>query len=1344
MVDKGYVTSVKDQQSSGDCWAFAAIGALESCILKVTGDTYDLSEENMKNLISLYSDYGWNIETNTGGYDLMAVGYLTSWLGPVFEMEDRFDDHSTLSPVLHSRFHVQDILCLKRNSYLDNNEIKSAIMKYGGVVSGIHNDNNYYNEKTYAFYYNGKLERNHAVVIVGWDDNYSKYNFKNTPQGNGAWICKNSWGESYGKDGYFYVSYYDTVLAEVGNTLASYTFILNNTVDLDKNYQYDIIGMTSFFNSGQKTVWYKNVFNSTDDELLAAFSTYFYDDVDFEVQINVNNEMKFSQHGTSTAGYYTFKLDKFIPLHKGDNFEIIIKKSANYNVMVPISETKFTNKVTYSKGMSFFSYDGKRWSDLYELRVYNSDEVYVSQVACIKAFTTLDTLNTVIEMKDYVVDVNEKFTIEASVIDAHNHRLTVGDVIFTINGNNYAVPISDGKAVLNYSFANEGNYTVKASFSYIHYNPSSATSNIEVEKILSNSHIDLSYASPRVGENVDITARVYDSNNNIITSGTVTFSTNGKMESVSIKNGKAVYTTAYNNVGSFTVTAMFESSHYKSSRTTALINVIEKVLDTTISATYSTNFNNANIVATVKDSNDNLVKSGKVTFNINGEKTTVNVNNGKATLNTLLIRSSNIYLTFDGDDYKSSSTSIRVNIVEKTPSKISLTNMQVNVGSTVDIVVRVLDSSNNAVNGGSVVFTVDGKTSSVGVRSGQAILSTSFSKAGNYEINAVFNSDYYTSSSARSTVTVNGVVLTSKVILNDMNVNVGSTVDIVARVLDSSNNAVNGGSVVFTVDGKTSSVGVRSGQAILSTSFSKAGSYVVSAVFNGNSYSSSSARSTVTVNKVFVPTKITVLNVNANVDENVDIVAKVYDSNNNLLSVCSVIFTINGETSTVSVKNGQAILTTSFSTDGTYTVTSRFSAANYQQTFTTSTVSVTKSNVNLKLSIGDVLYGNKITAKITSNAAINANIIINNQVYTVNVKNGLTQFTIPDTFSIGTYSARLTYGGNNKYNAVSTFDTFSVMSHTTSLTSNNIVMYYKDGTKYSVKLQDNNANPLINRKIVFNICGVDYTRNTDAKGIASIDINLAPGKYSISAKFSGDANYGQSSTSNVIEVKSTIIASDLNKFYRNDTQYYATILDKHGNVLRNTVAQMNINGVMYYRTSNDAGSVKLNINLNPGTYILTLTNPITGEMKSSRITVLSKFVENHDVVKYYRNASVYSIKLLDNHGKVDSGKTITFNINGVFYHRTTDVNGIARLNLNLGLGKYIITAEYGGLMVSNNIEILSIIESNDLVMKFHDGSKFHVKLLDGYGKPYPNKSVSFNINGIFYERSTNIDGIASL
>ena len=149
-------------------------------------------------------------------------------------------------------------------------------------------------------------------------------------------------------------------------------------------------------------------------------------------------------------------------------------------------------------------------------------------------------------------------------------------------------------------------------------------------------------------------------------------------------------------------------------------------------------------------------------------------------------------------------------------------------------------------------------------------------------------------------------------------------------------------------------------------------------------------------------------------------------------------------------------------------------------------------------------------------------------------------------------------------------------------------------------------------------------------------------------------------------------------------------------------------------------------------------------MKTSYITILSKLVENHDLVKYYKNASRYSVKLLDNQGKADAGKTITFNINGVFYQRVTDSNGVARININLEPGKYIITAEYDGLRVSNNIEVLSILQSNDLTIRYKDGSSFRVKLLDDYGRPYSNQIVNFNINGVFYQRSTDSLGIASL
>ena len=189
---------------------------------------------------------------------------------------------------------------------------------------------------------------------------------------------------------------------------------------------------------------------------------------------------------------------------------------------------------------------------------------------------------------------------------------------------------------------------------------------------------------------------------------------------------------------------------------------------------------------------------------------------------------------------------------------------------------------------------------------------------------------------------------------------------------------------------------------------------------------------------------------------------------------------------------------------------------------------------------------------------------------------------------------------------------------------------------------------------------------------------------------------------------------------------------------------MNINGVFYYRKTNEQGVVKLNINLEPKTYILTLKNPITGELKSNNITVLSRIVENYDLVKYYKNASKYSVKLLDEKGSPLAGASVSFNINGVFYTRTTNSEGIASLNINLGPGTYIITAFYGESVVANSITVLSVIVSEDIVMKYRDGTKFKVTILDGQGNPYPNQSIYLNINGVIYPRVTNATGETTL
>ena len=151
--------------------------------------------------------------------------------------------------------------------------MKKALMEYGAVATSIYWSSS--NLKGKNYYYSGGATSNHAVVIVGWDDTYSRNNFKTTPEGDGAWIIKNSWGTSGGDKGFYYVSYYDTRCAPVDKPYSTYTFVLNDTIKFDKNYQYDVPGWTDFFLNSSSTVWYKNKFVATDDEYLAAVSTYF-------------------------------------------------------------------------------------------------------------------------------------------------------------------------------------------------------------------------------------------------------------------------------------------------------------------------------------------------------------------------------------------------------------------------------------------------------------------------------------------------------------------------------------------------------------------------------------------------------------------------------------------------------------------------------------------------------------------------------------------------------------------------------------------------------------------------------------------------------------------------------------------------------------------------------------------------------------------------------------------------------------------------------------------------------------------------------------------------------------
>lgn len=979
LAENGFVTDVKNQQDSGNCWAFAALASLETCVLKASNKTFNFSVENMKNLIEMYSAYGWKMETNEGGYNGMPMGYLASWLGPVNATLDPFDDKGTLSPLLDSEMHIQNIYVLPaRTSYTDNDAIKEAILKYGGLYASYYHSAGYLNSKTNAYYDPYTGNGNHAITVVGWDDNYSKNNFYTAPAGDGAFIVKNSWGSSWGDNGYFYISYYDRVLFAVNKDNQAFTYILNDTVRYTKNYQYDVAGMTDYLITGKKTVWYKNIYNATGNEVIAAVSTFFNTTVDYEISIYVNDVLQLTQNGRHEgSGYYTIPLKEYVPVAVGDIFKIVVKLANPQNgyAAVPISEQLSTTRCYYAPGVSYFSNDGKKWTDLYDYSASAYSHTYNSQVACLKAFTVADMQNTTVTLNNITPKVQEFSEIIATVTDAKGKMAKIGEVIFSINGTNYTAGVVDGVAKINVYFDEVGDYVISANYK----------------------------------------------NNGL-----------------------------YN--GSF------------------------------VQKTVSVTKTDVNLTADIGDI-------------VYGENPIVNIN---------------------------------------------LTSVAgVNVT-------------------GDVVLTISGKKYIVNVVNALAV----------FEI---------------------------------------------PEMLD-------------------------------------AGEYHI---------------------------------------------------------------------------------------DVSYLGSEKYNAADGAADFTVAKKEITM-NVTIDKDYRDITVNVNLSEKLDGNLTV----LVNNTPYTLSYTNG-TGSLIFKNLTYGNYTISAVFTKDN-YQTVNVSENVEINSIKTVLEAENVVMYYKDGTRFAVVLRDIYGNPLANMNVTISINGRDYVKQSDENGTASLGLNLESKNYTVVTTFGGNSKYFGTRSNNTVSILSTLLSKDIVKYYRNGTQFYATVLDFKGNPLANTTVMFNINGVFYNKTTDENGTAKLNIWLRPGKYIITIFNLVTGEQAGNNVTVLSKIVENYDLVKYYKNASKFSVKILDSQGYPVEGTIVTFNINGVFYYKETDANGIASLAINLRPGKYVITTMYGQYDVGNNVTVLPTLQTSDLKMKYLDGSAFNARVVDGQGNPLANQIVKFNVNGVFYNKVTNDEGIASL
>ena len=315
------------------------------------------------------------------------------------------------------------------------------------------------------------------------------------------------------------------------------------------------------------------------------------------------------------------------------------------------------------------------------------------------------------------------------------------------------------------------------------------------------------------------------------------------------------------------------------------------------------------------------------------------------------------------------------------------------------------------------------------------------------------------------------------------------------------------------------------------------------------------------------------------------------------------------------------------------------------------------------------LEGNTLTVEVPENATGDITLLIGDETIVAPIKDGVATFDLSDV-PAGDYNASIMYEGDRLYDGFEMEYPISILADFI-ITAEDVTKYYGGPERFEVTITDGKGKPIANADLSITVNGQKYDKTTDANGQTSMGINLNSGEYPVVVSYNGTT----------VDAKVTILATvngtDVVKVFRNATQYHATFLDSEGNYLKEgTSVRFNINGVMYDRQVDNKGSAQLDINLNPATYIITAMNPVTGEQAANTITVLSRITENRDITKYFRNGTQYTAKIIGDDGKaVGAGETVNFNINGVFYQRQTDANGIVQLNINLNPGDYIITAE---------------------------------------------------------------------
>ncbi|MCR5100959.1 MAG: Ig-like domain-containing protein, partial [Butyrivibrio sp.] len=501
---------LRDQSPYGTCWAFATTGLAEINLMhtgKMTSP--DLSELHLayftyntvvdplggtendsiaKGASTGTLDFGGNIE--------WGLNTFSRWIGVADEdtadykrdataaVNSGLSENRAYEDVAHIvSYHLENFDTTTDN--ITNNKhagVKQLIYDYGAVGISFYAYNSMssstsdavYNTTTNAYYNPNSHAINHAVIIVGWDDDFSKDNFAQAPPGDGAFLVRNSWMTGTGTDsdynyaGYFWMSYYEATL---GSEAIAAEFDLSS--DYDNNYEYDG-GINNSVVTVSKAA---NIYTSHAEggyygEYLEAVSFFTSSsNVDYEINVYTNltdmsdpesGELACTTAGTTTyAGFITVPLSKTVYLpydtnatgSGGTTFSVVVGLTKDGSATYLGQENTYSSYGTAeaSEGQSFY-YSGSKWVDVcdtyskrnYIIKAYTNNAETTETVEA----TSID-FDIVGEDNELTVGIGESTKVVATVLPAGASNRTVSwsssnTDIATVSDSGMIVGIAEG------------------------------------------------------------------------------------------------------------------------------------------------------------------------------------------------------------------------------------------------------------------------------------------------------------------------------------------------------------------------------------------------------------------------------------------------------------------------------------------------------------------------------------------------------------------------------------------------------------------------------------------------------------------------------------------------------------------------------------------------------------------------------------------------------------------------------------------------------------------------------------------------------------------------------------